>query len=74
VSDLQSQLLQLQARYTADHPDVIKAKADIAEVRKGWRRSTALSEDASGANNQKASGSSLRRFAQFAVQIISTVS
>jgi polysaccharide chain length determinant protein (PEP-CTERM system associated) len=34
LSDLQSQLLQLQARYTADHPDVIKAKADIAEVKK----------------------------------------
>jgi uncharacterized protein involved in exopolysaccharide biosynthesis len=34
LSELQSQLLQLQARYTADHPDVIKAKADISEVRK----------------------------------------
>jgi len=31
---LQGQLLQLQARYTDDHPDVIKAKADIAEVKK----------------------------------------
>ena len=27
LSDLQSQLLSLQARYTADHPDVIKTKA-----------------------------------------------
>jgi uncharacterized protein involved in exopolysaccharide biosynthesis len=34
LSELQSQLLQLQARYTGDHPDVIKTKADIAEVRK----------------------------------------
>jgi polysaccharide chain length determinant protein (PEP-CTERM system associated) len=34
VSDLQSQLLQLQARYTDDHPDVIKVKADLAEVKK----------------------------------------
>src|SRR5258708_29724502 len=34
LSDLQSQLLNLQARYTPDHPDVIKAKADIAEVKK----------------------------------------
>lgn len=34
LSTLQSQLLQLQARYTADHPDVIKTKADIAEVQK----------------------------------------
>ncbi len=34
LSALQSQLLQLQARYTNDHPDVIKTKADIAEVQK----------------------------------------
>ena len=34
LSDLQSQLLSLQARYTADHPDVIKTKGDIAEVKK----------------------------------------
>jgi len=31
---LQAQLLQVQARYTEDHPDVIKTKADIAEVQK----------------------------------------
>jgi polysaccharide chain length determinant protein (PEP-CTERM system associated) len=34
LGQLQSQLLQLQARYTDDHPDVIKTKADIAEVQK----------------------------------------
>ncbi len=34
IEELQSQLLQLQARYTEDHPDVIKVKADIAEVKK----------------------------------------
>jgi len=34
LNALQAQLLQLQARYTDDHPDVIKAKADIAEVKK----------------------------------------
>ena len=34
LSDLQSELLSLQARYTDDHPDVIKTKADIAEVKK----------------------------------------
>jgi uncharacterized protein involved in exopolysaccharide biosynthesis len=33
LSDLQSQLLQLQAHYTSDYPDVIKTKADIAEVK-----------------------------------------
>jgi len=32
LSVLQAQLMQLQARYTDDYPDVIKAKADIARV------------------------------------------
>jgi hypothetical protein len=34
LSDLQSATAELQARYTDDHPDVIKTKADIAEVKK----------------------------------------
>ncbi len=34
LAQLQSQLVQLRAKYTDDHPDVIKAKADIAEVKK----------------------------------------
>src|SRR5438105_10109648 len=34
LTALQTQLLQLQACYTDDHPDVIKTKADIAEVKK----------------------------------------
>lgn len=34
LAQLQAQLIDLQGRYTDDHPDVIKAKADIAEVKK----------------------------------------
>ncbi len=34
LSDLQNQLVSLQARYTDDHPDVIKVKNDIAQLRK----------------------------------------
>jgi len=34
LAALQSQLLSQRARYTDDHPDVIKTKADIAEVKK----------------------------------------
>ena len=34
LTALQGQLLQLQSRYTEDHPDVIKTKSDIAEVKK----------------------------------------
>jgi uncharacterized protein involved in exopolysaccharide biosynthesis len=34
LTKLQSQLLELQARYTNDHPDVVKTKRDIAELQK----------------------------------------
>ena len=34
LAALQSQLITLQARYTDDYPDVVKTKADIAEVKR----------------------------------------
>jgi polysaccharide chain length determinant protein (PEP-CTERM system associated) len=34
LSQLQTQLIDLEARYTDDHPDVIKTKADIAQIKK----------------------------------------
>jgi len=34
LASLQSQLVDLQARYTDDYPDVIKAKADVAALQK----------------------------------------
>ena len=34
LSQLQAQLIDLEARYTADLPDVIKTQADIAQVKK----------------------------------------
>jgi polysaccharide chain length determinant protein (PEP-CTERM system associated) len=34
LASLQSQLITLQARYTDDHPDVAKAKHDIAELQR----------------------------------------
>jgi polysaccharide chain length determinant protein (PEP-CTERM system associated) len=34
LADLQGQLITLQARYTDDHPDVVKTKNDIAEVKR----------------------------------------
>jgi len=52
LSDLQSQLLQLQARYTDDHPDVIKAKADIAEVKKRLAEVKNAAPDAEGATEK----------------------
>jgi uncharacterized protein involved in exopolysaccharide biosynthesis len=54
LAALQAQLLQLQARYTDDYPDVIKTKADIAQVQarldqinKQTANSSATSEKAS---------------------------
>ncbi len=40
LSQLQTQLIDLEARYTEDHPDVIKTKADIAQVKKKLAEST----------------------------------
>ena len=34
ITSLQSQLVTLQSRYTDDHPDVIKTKNDIAELKR----------------------------------------
>jgi len=42
LNNLQAQLMQLQARYTNDHPDVIKTKADIVEVKKRLTKRTML--------------------------------
>lgn len=50
LAQLQAQLIDLQGRYTDDHPDVIKTKADIATVKKQLAdldSSSAKSTDAS---------------------------
>jgi polysaccharide chain length determinant protein (PEP-CTERM system associated) len=44
LASLQSQLITLQARYTDDHPDVAKAKHDIAELQ---RRLKEINSDSS---------------------------
>jgi polysaccharide chain length determinant protein (PEP-CTERM system associated) len=54
LSQLQAQLLQLQARYTDDYPDVIKTKADIAKVQNRLdeinKQATAATQAADKAN------------------------
>lgn len=50
LATLQSQLIQLQSRYTDDYPDVIKTKADIAEVQKKLNEVTSSKPDTSNAN------------------------
>ena len=47
LTNLQSQLMQLQARYTDDYPDVIKTKADIAEVQKKLNEVSSAKPDTS---------------------------
>jgi polysaccharide chain length determinant protein (PEP-CTERM system associated) len=49
---LQGQLLQLQGRYTEDHPDVIKTKADIAGVQKKLNQVNAAAADATDTSDK----------------------
>jgi protein tyrosine kinase modulator len=67
LSDLQSQLMQLQARYTNDHPDVIKTKADIAEVKK--KLAELNNAPAAEANTEKASASEPAEIRQLRLQV-----
>lgn len=69
LSDLQSQLLQLQAKYTNDHPDVIKTKADISEVRKKLADVNKASSDAADTGNDKASAMEPPEIRQMRLQI-----
>jgi uncharacterized protein involved in exopolysaccharide biosynthesis len=61
-------LLQLQARYTDDHPDVIKTKADIAEVEKKLKEVNAAAANTTD-NNDKASASEPPEIRQLRLQI-----
>ena len=69
LSDLQSQLLQLKANYTDDHPDVIKAKADIAEVKKKLAEVNAAPSDPTNASNGKMSASEPPEIKQLRLQV-----
>lgn len=70
LSDLQSQLLQLKAKYTDDHPDVIKTKADISEVKKKLAEINKASADApDDASNEKASAMEPAEIRQLRLQL-----
>src|SRR5208283_257468 len=68
LTQLQGQLMQLQARYTDDHPDVIKTKADIAEVEKKLKEATAATASATDSSD-KASASEPPEIRQLRLQI-----
>jgi protein tyrosine kinase modulator len=65
---LQAQLLQLQARYTEDHPDVIKTKADIAEVQKKLAEVNAAASKATD-TTEKANASEPPEIRQLRLQV-----
>ena len=69
LSQLQTQLIDLQARYTADHPDVIKTQADIAQVKKKLAEINTATNDASSTSPSKESGSDPPEIRQLRLQI-----
>jgi polysaccharide chain length determinant protein (PEP-CTERM system associated) len=69
LSQLQSQLIDLQARYTDDHPDVIKTKADIAQVRKRLDEINNPSDKVGATETDKASASEPPEIRQLRLQL-----
>ena len=70
LTQLQGQLRQLQARYTDDHPDVIKTKADIAELEKKLKEVNAASAAATTSDsNEKANATEPPEIRQLRLQI-----
>ena len=56
LSDLQSQMISLRARYTDDHPDVVKTKADIAELK---AKLAEINKASAGATEADSKGSAM---------------
>jgi protein tyrosine kinase modulator len=54
LTRLQTDLIGLEARYTSEHPDVIKMKRDIAELKKKIEEAEAAAKSKSGDTNQNA--------------------
>jgi polysaccharide chain length determinant protein (PEP-CTERM system associated) len=69
LEDLQSQLMQLRARYTDDHPDVIKTQADIAEVRKKLTEINVAAAGPSDTGEEKASATEPAEIRQLRLQV-----
>src|SRR3989475_3580506 len=68
LAALQSQLITLQARYTDDHPDVVKTKADIAEVKRKLDEMNSAAAQNTQAND-KASASEPPEIRQLRLQV-----
>jgi protein tyrosine kinase modulator len=68
LASLQSQLITLQARYTDDHPDVVKTKADIAEVKRKLDEMNSAAAQSTQASD-KASASEPPEIRQLRLQV-----
>jgi polysaccharide chain length determinant protein (PEP-CTERM system associated) len=68
LSGLQAQLIDQEARYTEDHPDVIKTRADISQVKKKLAEVNDASAKGDNAND-KESGSEPPEIRQLRLQI-----
>lgn len=69
LSELQAQLIDLQSRYTVDHPDVIKAKVDIAEVKGKLAEVEKISAEGQNASSEKGSPNEPPEIRQMRVQV-----
>jgi len=71
LTQLQGQLMQLQARYTDDYPDVIKTKADIAEIEKKLKEvnAAAASVTPDGSDNSNPNSAEPPEIKQLRLQI-----
>ena len=69
LAALQSQLITLQARYTDDHPDVAKTKADIAEVKRQLNEMNKAAAHNTDTNNDNQSASESPEIRQLRMQI-----
>lgn len=69
LTQLQTQLVTLEGRYTADHPDVIKLRADIAQVKKKIAEGENQQPEKKPAATSKAPLTEPPQIFQFRVQI-----
>src|ERR1700719_784259 len=69
LSQLQTQLIDLEARYTPDHPDVIKTRADVEQVKKKLKEINDASATGTDVANDKGSGSEPPEIRQLRLQI-----
>jgi uncharacterized protein involved in exopolysaccharide biosynthesis len=68
LADLQTQLISLQARYTDDHPDVVKTKSDIAELKRKLNEMNSATAPDTGSTD-KGSASEPAEIKQLRLQI-----